>query len=111
MNLGTADGHPTKIEGVIYLKTGKTLGLTIARSFLIRADEVIQSGELPYPLGLFSRSAVLASTDYYRNGLFGAKDRFAQLWSRGTGTNVVRTVRSDWAEMLGWSRDLLLLCL
>jgi len=34
--------HPTKIEMVINVKTGKTLGLTIPQSVLLRADEVIE---------------------------------------------------------------------
>ncbi len=82
-----ADEQPTKIERVINRKTGKTLGLTIVRSVLIRADEVIQSGELPWPLRLCPRSAVLASTGYYRDGLLGAEDCFAQLWCRGRESN------------------------
>jgi hypothetical protein len=76
---------PTKIDRVINRKIGKTLGVPITRSVLIRADEMIQSGELRWPLRLCPRSPVLASTGYYRDGLLGAEVCLAQLRCRGPG--------------------------
>jgi putative ABC transport system substrate-binding protein len=34
--------RPVKFELIVNLKTAKTLGLSVARSFILRADEVIE---------------------------------------------------------------------